>query len=130
MSVDDSEIGNLLSIQAQVDAPSRDRRAYAYLNTRIGDDWLVTNGASVQRYEQPEFAKTYFNPKLGVQWQALDTLALRAAALKARQPTLVITRSLEPTQVAGFNQLFDDLNGTRSRLYGVGADWRLVMCVT
>jgi opacity protein-like surface antigen len=31
---------------------------------------------------------------------------------------------LEPTQVAGFNQFFDDLNATKSWRYGVGLDWR------
>ena len=39
-------------------------------------------------------------------------------------------RTLEPTQVAGFNQLFDDVNGTKSTRYGVGFDWALMPNLT
>jgi len=34
----------------------------------------------------------------------------------------VTNQTLEPTQVAGFNQLFDDVNGTRAHRIGVGLD--------
>jgi hypothetical protein len=34
-------------------------------------------------------------------------------------------QTLEPTQVAGFNQFFDEASGTRSWRYGVGLDQRL-----
>jgi len=50
---------------------------------------------------------------------------LRATALKVLKPTLVNNRTIEPTQVAGFNQFFDDPVGTRYWLYGVGSDWRI-----
>jgi hypothetical protein len=33
-------------------------------------------------------------------------------------------QTLEPTHVGGFNQIFDDLNGTESIRYGVGLDHR------
>jgi len=49
---------------------------------------------------------------------------LRAAAFQVVKPALVSNRTLEPTQVAGFNQLFDDVNGTKSQRYGVGLDVR------
>jgi hypothetical protein len=39
--------------------------------------------------------------------------------------SLVVNQTIEPTQVAGFNQFFDDPNGTRSDRYGVGLDARL-----
>jgi len=35
---------------------------------------------------------------------------------------LVTNQTLEPTQVAGFNQFYDDLNGATSWRYGVGID--------
>ena len=40
------------------------------------------------------------------------------------KPALIANRTLEPTQVAGFNQLFDDPSGTKSTRYGVGVDWQ------
>jgi hypothetical protein len=36
--------------------------------------------------------------------------------------TLITDQTLEPTQVAGFNQFFDDLNATKAWRYGVAVD--------
>jgi hypothetical protein len=35
---------------------------------------------------------------------------------------LVTDQTIEPTQLAGFTQFFDDLDGTKSRSYGIGLD--------
>jgi outer membrane receptor protein involved in Fe transport len=64
-------------------------------------------------------------PKVGAQWQITDRLRVRAAATRTVKRLLVVNQTLEPTQVAGFNQLFDDANGTRSDRYGIGLDARL-----
>jgi hypothetical protein len=37
----------------------------------------------------------------------------------------VTSQTIQPTQVAGFNQFYDDRNGTPSRLYGLGVDARI-----
>jgi outer membrane receptor protein involved in Fe transport len=37
----------------------------------------------------------------------------------------VLDQTIEPTQVAGFNQFFDDVNGSRTTRYGIGLDVRL-----
>ncbi|MCH6579302.1 MAG: TonB-dependent receptor [Nitrospinae bacterium] len=64
------------------------------------------------------------NPKFGVQWDITRNLRFRSALFQTVKPALVSNRTIEPTQIAGFNQLFDDVNATRSRVYGVGLDWR------
>ena len=46
-------------------------------------------------------------------------------ALRALKGALVVEQTLEPTEVSGFTQLFDDFNGTVSDLYGLGVDMRL-----
>lgn len=38
---------------------------------------------------------------------------------------LIANRTIQPTQVAGFEQFFDDVNGTKSSIYGIGLDARL-----
>ena len=43
----------------------------------------------------------------------LSDLRLRFAWFETVKPALIANQTLEPTQVAGFNQLFDDTNGTR-----------------
>ena len=65
------------------------------------------------------------SPKLGVRWDITNNLSLRAAVFRWIKPTLAANQTLEPTQVAGFNQVYDDNNGDESLRRGVGLDWRL-----
>jgi hypothetical protein len=50
----------------------------------------------------------------------------RAAAFKATTSTQVFEQTIEPTQVAGFNQFYDDVDGTKSTFAGTGIDIRLM----
>ena len=103
-------------------------RGYSYLVTNIplGESFVdLTIGASYDDYEEGILDETEFNPKFGAIWQARKDLRLRAAAFKVVKPLLVNNRTLEPTQVAGFNQFFDDINGTKSTRYGAGIDWNV-----
>lgn len=65
-----------------------------------------------------------WNPKLGVLWELVPNTTLRAAAFRTTNRSLVRNQTLEPTQVAGFNQFFDDSLGTQARRYGLGIDTR------
>lgn len=66
------------------------------------------------------------NPKVGLQWDIVDNLRVRLAWFETVKSALVANQTLEPTQVAGFNQMFDDVNGTRARRMGIGLDARIV----
>jgi tetratricopeptide (TPR) repeat protein len=99
-------------------------RGYGYLNLNFPVPVTWTFGLSYDDYEQAEIDVQKWNPKFGVQWSITDELVLRGAAFSVVKPSLIDNRTLEPTQVAGFNQFFDDDNGTESTRYGVGLDWR------
>ena len=66
-----------------------------------------------------------FNPKFGLQWNITADFRLRAAWFETVKSALIANQTLEPTQVAGFNQLFDDVNGTKARRKGIGLDARI-----
>jgi hypothetical protein len=66
--------------------------------------------------------KNQVNPKFGVMWNPAPATTVRAAAFRVLKRTLVTDQTLEPTQVAGFEQFFDDVNGASSWRYGVGID--------
>ncbi len=70
-----------------------------------------------------------FNPKFGITWNPVPDTTLRAAAFKVLKRTLVANQTLEPTQVAGFNQFFDDPNGTESWRYGIGLDQKFTRSI-
>ncbi len=66
--------------------------------------------------------KDRVNPKLGITWRGASGTTLRAAWFQTLKRTLVTDQTLEPTQVAGFNQFFDDPSGTESEVYGAAID--------
>ncbi len=96
---------------------------YSYINAL--KDVTFTIGASGDFYNTDSpgsESKNQFNPKFGVTWNPLPATTVRAAALRAFKRTLITNQTLEPTQVAGFNQFFDDLNSTKSWRYGAAID--------
>jgi hypothetical protein len=67
---------------------------------------------------------TQFNPKFGMTWNPLAATTVRAAVFRTLKRTLITQQTLEPTQVAGFNQFFDDANLTDVWRYGGAIDQR------
>ena len=111
---------------------------YAYLKLRDLGPFDVTAGASFERVESPvgllpprdsqiapallSRTDSRLSPKLGVTMQAGASTVLRAAAYSRLTPGIGRLQTLEPTQVAGFNQFFDEPGGTRSFSWGFGVD--------
>ncbi len=63
-----------------------------------------------------------FNPKLGLIWNPFLNTVLRGAVFRTLTRTLLNDQTLEPTQVAGFNQFFDELRSTDAWRYGGAID--------
>lgn len=102
-----------------------DYRGYLYTNVVYPATVTWTFGASIDRYREDDFDVDKLNPKVGARWAVTPDVSLRAAYFRVVKPPLVANRTLEPTQIAGFNQFFDDINGTASTRWGIGADWAL-----
>jgi Tfp pilus assembly protein PilF len=104
-----------------------DVRGYAYGNLRIAGTATGTLGLSYGNYRDDTHQLTVhrLNPKAGARWDLTPVLQLRVAGFRAVKPPLATNRTLEPAQIAGFNQLFDDVNATRSTGYGAGLDWHV-----
>jgi hypothetical protein len=62
------------------------------------------------------------NPKFGLSWRATEDTTVRFAAFRALKRGIIQKQTLEPTQIAGFNQFYDDLDGTLSGRIGLGID--------
>lgn len=104
---------------------SRDQAFYSYVGARPSDTVDLTLGLAIDRYRRGENDLDKLLPKLGIIWSPTQAITVRAAALRTLKRPLIVEQTLEPTQVGGFTQLFDDFNGTVSELYGVGLDARL-----
>ncbi len=101
---------------------------YVYSQINFPRSVILTIGGSADFVNDEKgdlVDRSQFNPKVGFTFNPLPTTTLRAAVLRVLRRTLPTTsQTVEPTQVAGFNQFFDDLQGTDSWLYGVGLDQR------
>jgi tetratricopeptide (TPR) repeat protein len=69
--------------------------------------------------------KDTFNPKVGATWNSAFGTTLRGAWFRTLKRTLITDQTLEPTQVAGFNQFYDDASGTEATVYGGALDQRI-----
>jgi Flp pilus assembly protein TadD len=99
---------------------------YLYANINWPKGLTTTAGFSYDSYEErrTEIVDD-FNPKFGLQWNITNAIRLRMAYMETVKQALIVDQTLQPTQVAGFNQFFDDINGTQATRYGVGLDTRL-----
>ena len=96
--------------------------AYLYSSFTLYDGLNLTFGLSYDELEDRQLELDEFSPKLGLKWAVNKTTSVRAAYLETIKRTLVTQQSTEPTSVAGFNQFFDDTNGSRVKQYGFAVD--------
>jgi tetratricopeptide (TPR) repeat protein len=111
-----------------LDTDARHINTYLYANVRALDKLVVTLGGSgdfLDSDSQELGIRNQFNPKAGISWEPWAGTVFRAAGFRTLKRTLVSDQTLEPTQVAGFNQFFDDINGTTAWRYGGAIDQRL-----
>jgi Tfp pilus assembly protein PilF len=104
---------------------------YAYLSLPTRNGWpQVQLGASYDHLTSDVGDQSEFNPKIGVIWRLSDAVTLRAANFRVLKRRINSDQGLEPTQLAGFNQFFDDQNGAISKGGGLAADFNVTSKLT
>ena len=110
---------------------SRHVNAYGYLAIPTRAGWpQVQLGASYDDLTSEVGDQSELNPKIGVIWKIAQSITLRAAGFRVLKRRINSDQGLEPTQLAGFSQFFDDLNGTISEGGGLAANFVLSPTVT
>lgn len=96
---------------------------YAYFDLIKNINIVV--GASHDSYnKQGVFKVDQTSPKLGAIIKVNPSMTFRLAAFEIFKRPLVSDQTIEPTQVAGFNQFFDDINASKSTRIGAALDHR------
>ncbi|HEX9158576.1 MAG TPA: TonB-dependent receptor, partial [Syntrophales bacterium] len=102
---------------------------YLYSYIKLLKNLTITVGASGDFYKSDEKESSendqkinQFNPKFGIVWNPVPNTTLRGAVFRTLKRTLITNQTLEPTQVAGFNQFFDDINASKTWVYGGAVD--------
>jgi opacity protein-like surface antigen len=117
--------------QENLDSTVQHTNAYLYFHVRYPETATWTVGGSADFFRDSADVsdienRNQFNPKFGVTWTPRSGTTVRAAAFRVLRRTLPSTsQTIEPTQVAGFNQFYDDFGGTSSWTYGAGADQKI-----
>ena len=111
---------------------SKSYSIYNYNNLTFPNHVKWTLGFSYEQFkgvnDRDDIGSSYHRriyPKFGVQWFVNDWIRLRGVYLKTFKRQLITDQTIEPTQVAGFNQFYDDFNGTQTTLKGIGLDANL-----
>lgn len=100
----------------------KQQNAYTYFSRRFDSGIDLTMGMAYSNIDTRDKEDGLWQPKLGFLWQFDSRATLRAAYLKTLKRFLVAGQSIEPTQVAGFNQVYDDTDGTESEHLGLALD--------
>lgn len=95
---------------------------YHYSTLNVLNNVSATLGVSVDFYRNGTHQITPVNPKFGIVWQPSSATTVRVAILRSLSIARAANQTLEPTQVAGFNQIFDDFDGSVAWRYGAGLD--------
>jgi len=108
---------------ASTDLKHTNLYAYSYVNALKNVTFTLGASGDFATGDSAEFKDTrQFNPKFGITWNLFPSTTLRTAIFRVLKRKLITDQTLEPTQVAGFNQFFDDRNGTSAWRYGGAID--------
>ncbi|MFH0340544.1 MAG: TonB-dependent receptor, partial [Chromatiales bacterium] len=112
-----------IEFQSVTDLDLQHFNAYAYADVNLLKNVTATLGLSFDSLSgDADVDKDPINPKFGVTWTPFAGTTLRAAGFRVLKRTLITDQTLEPTQVAGFNQFFDDFELTEAWRYGGAID--------
>lgn len=117
------------SSAASTRSDSESASGYAYATVEALPGLAVTAGLALDHLDDAIRDTTRLNPKLGVAWQPAAGTTVRAAWFRTLQSPFAsrqdVQPRLEPTPVAGFNQLFFGSAGEEASRLGLGIDQRL-----
>jgi tetratricopeptide (TPR) repeat protein len=124
---DRTETIDFLKQVTKLEPDAKRGNVYAYSQFHYPENVVWTFGASADLYQGGVFDldRKQLNPKIGVMWTPFPNTTIRAAGFRAMSLTNIQNQTIEPTQVAGFNQFFDDPEGFDTWVYGVGLDQKL-----
>ncbi len=117
---EDIEEGEVLV--TEIDTDHTNLYLYGYVNYPEQVNWTLGFSGDFFETDSLDQDENQFNPKFGLTWNPLAGTTIRAAVFRTLKRSLLNDQTLEPTQVAGFNQFFDDEDGGKAWRYGIGID--------
>jgi Flp pilus assembly protein TadD len=95
---------------------------YIYSHLKLPINTTLTLGGSGDFFKGQPTDRNQWNPKIGLISSLTPSTTLRISVTKVFRRPLIQNQTLEPTQVAGFQQYFDDTTASKSWREGIGID--------
>ena len=109
----------------EIDNTTSHKNGYIYALINYPKSFTATLGTSIDFFNDSWTERNQINPKFGLNWTPFPGTNVRGSIFRALKRTLISSQTIEPTNIAGFSQFFDDVNATDSWLYGVAVDQKL-----
>ncbi len=122
---DSITLGFPLNITTTEDNEAYHFNLYSYGSYNLLDNLGITLGLSADQVENQTKDRNELSPKFGINYQPLANTKVRAAAFKTTHRNFIAAQTVEPTQISGFNQFYDDTESTTSWNYGIGIDQKI-----
>jgi tetratricopeptide (TPR) repeat protein len=117
------------TIVDELDTDVNHTNVYGYSYIKPFENLTLTLGVSADFVNADQDVdgdgKNQVNPKFGIIWNPFPGTTIRGAAFRTLKRSLIANQTIEPTQVAGFNQFFDDFNATDAWRYGGAINQKL-----
>jgi len=104
------------------DSSSQNIYFYTYLKPLNFID--LTLGLSHETYIENSTTIENVNPKIGMKVLLADKTILNIAYISSLKRNLVAKQTIEPTQISGFNQIYDDINGSKINNYSISIGYQ------
>ena len=111
-----------LDVVMETENSTESANVYSYVQVNMPNDIMATLGLSGDKQDSSVMDKEELNPKIGFSWMPSGQTTIRGAAFRTLNRRLTYAQTIEPTQVAGFNQFYDDFEASSAWNYGVGLD--------
>ena len=90
---------------------------YLYTQWQLSNDVDLTVGMSNTDIDDPIYGTKQSNPKFGLKWNVSPYSSIRIAGFRTLKRAISGNQTIEPTQITGFNQFYDDAYASDAKNY-------------
>ncbi len=108
--------------QTSLNLDTEHNNAYTYLSYQPSQYFIINAGFAYDDFRRIDFHTSKLSPKLGVIYELSQNTLLRAASFRSFKRPLFTSQTLEPTQISGFNQFYDDIDATEITINGAALE--------
>lgn len=95
---------------------------YADLRSQLSENLDLAIRLAYESVDLKNRADGGLAPGIGLLWRPLDGVRFRAVATRTYQRPSLVTQTLAPTELAGFNQIYDDEDAPRTDTFAVSVE--------